>query len=181
MQAAGGAAGGRPQGRPPIAPSWPPCSVTACAARSCAGCGSRTCRAVRTWCILGSGGKRGKVRFAPVHAMAQRLIEAYLAVAGHGADAAGPVFRPVTNNRTKELDRPLNPNSIYRNIVLKYGRETGVSAEVNGLCVHSLRATAATNPLSHYADIAKVQEWAGHPQASTTPLDDPLQMPPVGR
>ena len=68
-------------------------------------------------------------------------------LAGHGA-ATGPVFRPVTNNRTKELDRPLNPDSIYRNIVLKYGRETGVSAEVNGLCVHSLRATAATNALS---------------------------------
>ena len=44
-------------------------------------------------------GKRGKVRFVPVHAMAQRLIEEYLAVAGHRGDAAGPVFRPVTNNR----------------------------------------------------------------------------------
>ena len=45
-------------------------------------------------------GKRGKVRFVPVHALAQRLIEEYLALAGHGADTAGPVFRPVTNNRT---------------------------------------------------------------------------------
>jgi len=49
-------------------------------------------------------GKRGKVRFVPAHAMAQRLIEEYLALAGHGADSAGPVFRPVTNNRTGELD-----------------------------------------------------------------------------
>jgi hypothetical protein len=32
--------------------------------------------------------------------MAQRLIEEYVARAGHGADAAGPVFLPVTNNRT---------------------------------------------------------------------------------
>ncbi len=72
---------------------------------------------------------------------AQRLIEQYLALAGHGADAAGPVFRPVTDNRTKELDRPLNPNSIYRNIVQKYGLEAGISAQVNGLCVHSVRAT----------------------------------------
>jgi integrase/recombinase XerD len=116
-------------------------------------------------------GKRGKIRFVPVHAMAQRLVEAYLALAGHG-DAAGPVFRPVTNNRTKELDRPLDPNSIYRNIVLKYGLETGVSAEVNGLCVHSVRATAATNALSHEADIAKVQEWLGHANVSTTRLYD---------
>jgi len=35
-------------------------------------------------------GKRGKIRFVPVHAMAQRLIEEYLAVAGHGADSAAP-------------------------------------------------------------------------------------------
>jgi integrase/recombinase XerD len=84
-------------------------------------------------------GKRGKVRFVPVHVLAQRLIEQYLALAGHAADTSGPVFRPVTNNRTGELDRALDPASVYRNIVLKYGLETGISAEVNGLCVHSLR------------------------------------------
>jgi integrase/recombinase XerD len=120
----------------------------------------------------------GKVRFVPVHAMALRLIEEYLALAIHGADAAGPVFRPVTNNRTKELERPLKPNSIYRNIILKYGLETGISAEVNGLCVHSLRATAATNALSHEADIAKVQEWLGHANVSTTRLYDRRKVRP---
>jgi site-specific recombinase XerD len=123
-------------------------------------------------------GKRDKVRFVPVHAMAQRLIEEYLAMAGHAADLPGPVFRPVTNNRTGDLDRPLDPASVYRNIVLKYGLETGISAEVNGLCVHSLRATAATNALSHEADIAKVQEWLGHANVSTTRLYDRRQMRP---
>jgi len=123
-------------------------------------------------------GKRGKVRFVPVHAMAQRLIEEYLALAGHGNDAAGPVFRPVTNNRTKELEKPLNPNSIYRNIILKYGLQTGISAEVNGLCVHSLRATAATNALSHEADIAKVQVWLGQANVSTTRLYDRRKVRP---
>jgi integrase/recombinase XerD len=117
-------------------------------------------------------GKRDKVRFVPVHVTAQRLIEQYLALAGHAADTAGPVFRPVTNNRTGKLDRPLDPASVYRNIVVKYGLETGISAEVNGLCVHSLRATAATNALSHEADIAKVQEWLGHANVSTTRLYD---------
>ena len=47
-----------------------------------------------------------------------------------------------------------------------------VSAEVMGLCAHSLRATAATNALSHDADIAKVQEWLGHANVSTTRLYD---------
>jgi Phage integrase family len=54
----------------------------------------------------------------------------------------------------------------------KYGLETGLSAEVMGLCVHSLRATAATNALSHDSDIAKVQEWLGHTNVSTTRLYD---------
>jgi len=117
-------------------------------------------------------GKRGKIRFVPVHAMARRLIEEYLALAGHGGDTAAPVLRPVTNNRMGDLDRALSPGSVYHNIVRKYGLETGISAEVNGLCVHSLRATAATNALSHEADIAKVQEWLGHANVSTTRLYD---------
>jgi integrase/recombinase XerD len=41
-------------------------------------------------------GKRGKVRFVPAHAMTQRLMEEYLALAGHGSDAAGPLFRSTT-------------------------------------------------------------------------------------
>jgi integrase/recombinase XerD len=115
-------------------------------------------------------GKRDKIRFVPMHMMAQRLINESLA--GHGEDAAGALFRPVKNNVTGELDRPLNPNSVYRNIVQKYGLATGISIQVNGLCVHSLRATAATNALSHEADIAKVQEWLGHANVSTTRLYD---------
>lgn len=118
-------------------------------------------------------GKRDKVRFVPIHASAQRLVEEYLGAAGHGPDVAGPLFRPIKNNRTKEgLNRPLEPNSVYRNIVRHYGLATGINAEVNGLCVHSLRATAATNALQHQADIAKVQEWLGHANVSTTRLYD---------
>jgi integrase/recombinase XerD len=58
-------------------------------------------------------GKRGKVRFVPVQVLAQQLIEEYLALAGHAADVSGPVFRPVTNDRTGDLDRPLDPASVY--------------------------------------------------------------------
>src|SRR6516162_5155414 len=83
-------------------------------------------------------GKRDKVRFIPVHAAAQRLIEEYLATAGHADDSPGPVFRPVTNNRTGKLDRPLDPNSVYRNIVQKYGLEAGICTETTKLRVHSL-------------------------------------------
>jgi integrase len=108
-------------------------------------------------------GKRSKIRFVPVNAAAQRMIEDYLALTGHRSDVEGALFRPVKNNRTGRLDRHLDPASVYQNIVRKYGLETGLSAEVMGqvmgLCVHSLRATAATNALSHDSDIAKVQEY----------------------
>lgn len=117
-------------------------------------------------------GKRDKVRFVPANPLAQRLIEEYLVEAGHREDLKGPLFRPVRNNRTGELNRPLDPNSVYRNIVMHYGRATGLSVDVNGLCVHSMRATAATNALQHDADISKVQEWLGHANVATTRLYD---------
>ena len=118
-------------------------------------------------------GKGDKIRFVPVHPTAQRLIAEYLemATAKHprlrGGRLGGepypedPLFHPVKNNRTGTLDRPLDPGSIYRNIVRKYGRETGINAEVNGLSVHSMRATAATNALTNQADIAKGAGVAG--------------------
>ena len=96
----------------------------------------------------------------------------YLALTGHRSDVEGALFRPVKNYRTGRLDRHLDPASVYQNVVRKYGLETGLGAEVMGLCVHSLRATAATNALSHDSDIAKVQEWLGHANISTTRLYD---------
>lgn len=55
---------------------------------------------------------------------------------------------------------------------MNYGREMGLSIEVNGLRVHSMRATAATDALEHQSDIAEVQEWLGHARVSTTRLHD---------
>jgi integrase/recombinase XerD len=79
-------------------------------------------------------GKGGKVRYLPMHPLAQRLIQEYLAAAKHGWVLDGALFRPVKNNRTGTLEKHLEPGSVYRNIIIKYGRETGVSAEVSGLC-----------------------------------------------
>lgn len=121
-------------------------------------------------------GKRDKIRFVPVHPMVQRLIEEYMEAGKHAGGLVfgldGPLFRPVRNNRTGTLERHLDPGSVYRNIVIKYAKATGISAEAIGVCVHSMRATAATNALSHEADIAKVQEWLGHANVSTTRLYD---------
>ena len=45
-------------------------------------------------------------------------------------------------------------------------------------CAHALRATAATNALDHNADIAKVQEWLGHANISTTRIYDTAKTRP---
>ncbi len=117
-------------------------------------------------------GKGDKIRFVPVAAKAARLIQEYLEAAGHGDDLGGPLFRPVKNNSTGTLAKPLNPASVYQEIVRRYGKQVGINTAVHGFCVHSLRATAATNALEHNADIAKVQEWLGHANVSTTRLYD---------
>ena len=122
-------------------------------------------------------GKRDKIRFIAIHPMVLRLIGEYLEMGKHGGAVShesldSPLFRPVANNRTGTLDKHLDTGSIYHNVVMKYAKATGISAEAIGVCVHSMRATAATNALSNEADIAKVQEWLGHANVSTTRLYD---------
>jgi integrase len=87
-------------------------------------------------------------------------------------DLEGPLFRPVQNRVTGQLNKPLHPVSVYQDIVKRYGKEVRITEDVRGFCVHSLRATAATNALAHGADIAKVQEWLGHADISTTRMYD---------
>ena len=117
-------------------------------------------------------GKGEKVRYVPVGMKALRLITEYLEAAGHKEELEGPLFRPVQNRVTGELNKPLHPVSVYQDIVKRYGKEVGITEDVRGFCVHSLRATAATNALAHGADIAKVQEWLGHADISTTRIYD---------
>jgi integrase len=94
------------------------------------------------------------------------LIHDYLEAAGHGADDAGALFRPVRNNRTGRLDTALTPDGVYR-LVRQYSGQLGFL-----IGAHALRATAATNALVNQADIAKVQEWLGHANIATTRISD---------
>jgi len=122
-------------------------------------------------------GKRGKIRYVEAHPAALGLIQDYLDLAGHGPDPEAPLFRPVKNNASKAgLDKPLSPDSVYQSIVIPYAERLGISAELLG--PHALGATAATNALEHGCDIAKVQEWLGHANISTTRLYDRRQKRP---
>ena len=111
-------------------------------------------------------GKGGKTRYLPLHPGTHALIHEYLEAAGHGADEAGALFRPVRNNRTGRLERAITPDGIYK-LVRAYSGELGLE-----IGAHALRATAATNALDHQADIAKVQEWLGHANIATTRIYD---------
>ena len=72
-------------------------------------------------------------------------------------------------NRTGVLDGAITGGGVYK-MAKGYAAKAGV--HVDGLCLHALRATAATNALEHEADIAYVQEWLGHANISTTRLYD---------
>ncbi len=114
-------------------------------------------------------GKGSKTRYVPVHPAALSALNDYLDVAGHRQDKSGALFRPVKNNITLTLENAITGGGIYA-AVKEYGRRAGIT--VDGLCLHALRATAATNALEHQSDIAYVQTWLGHANISTTRLYD---------
>ncbi len=111
-------------------------------------------------------GKGSKIRFLPAHPAALERIADYLASAGHGGDAAGALFRPVRNNVTGRLDQALTPGKVAESVVRLYSRQLGINGA--GIGPHVARATAATHALNQGADMAKVQEWLGHANISTT-------------
>jgi site-specific recombinase XerD len=111
-------------------------------------------------------GKGGKTRYLPLHPATHGLITDYLEAAGHGTDNTAPLFRPVRNNRTGDLDQAITPDGVYK-LVRGYSAALGFK-----IGAHALRATAATNALDHSADIAKVQEWLGHANIATTRIYD---------
>jgi integrase/recombinase XerD len=111
-------------------------------------------------------GKGGKTRYLPLHPGTAALIHDYLEAAGHGTDENGALFRPIKNNTTGMLDRAITTDGVYK-LVRTYSALLGFE-----IGAHALRATAATNALDHQADIAKVQEWLGHSNISTTRIYD---------
>ena len=112
-------------------------------------------------------GKGGKLRYLPMHPVALERIHFYLEASGHHlVQSEAPLFMPL---RGKATGAGLSADGIYA-LVGRYAKAAGI--EVAGLGVHGLRATAATNALEHEADIAKVQQWLGHANISTTKIYD---------
>jgi integrase/recombinase XerD len=121
-------------------------------------------------------GKDRQVRQVPVHPAAADAIVAYLDAAGHGHHRAAPLFRPIVSNVTKRLDAALQPSGVYR-MMKGYARGLGINVDRVG--PHAARVTAARNALGQGADIARVQEWLGHAQLSTTRVYDQRKTRPA--
>jgi integrase/recombinase XerD len=96
----------------------------------------------------------------------------YLDEARHAADTEGALFRPVSNNRTRELDKTITPDGVYK-LMRRYALALKIGA-------HALRASAATNALDH-DDIAKVQEWLRKANIATARIYDRRKMKPEDR
>ena len=96
-------------------------------------------------------------------------IQDYLAVAGHGSDLDGPLFRPIRKNQHRqESRRPVHPETVDR-ILRKYAAALGLDV---GYSAHSMRATFITTALNNGASLEDVQRDVGHADPSTTKLYD---------
>ena len=115
-------------------------------------------------------GKGGKLRYIPTHPNSLRLVAEYLAAAGHGAELDAPLFRRIRSPKAGAVASALTPGAVYAEVVLFYMKRIGITGDNMG--PHALRATAATCALEHQADIARVQEWLGHANISTTRVYD---------
>jgi site-specific recombinase XerD len=147
-------------------------------------------------------GKGGKIRYIPIHSETMHRLTDYLAMRKRKndempeavADEEGfelkdfgnkdaVLFTRVLKGKKRRksggnaVEKALTGQAIYKNVVQKYALQLGIDSQA--ICVHGLRATAATNALDHQADIAKVQEWLGHSSILTTRLYDRRQTKPA--
>jgi integrase len=93
-------------------------------------------------------------------ALRDMVCRGLLLALDHAGEIQLPPVRRAVRNRLAERQRPepmIPDNRPVRGSLLS---------------ITPLRATAATNALTNKADIAKVQEWLGHANISTTRLYD---------
>ncbi len=98
-------------------------------------------------------GKGGKIRFIPAHPHSLQRITEYLEKSQRGELAGQPLFVRVTA-RKGLAETAITGHAIFKDVVQRYARQLGL--EPRSVCVHGLRATAATNALDHNAGIEKV-------------------------
>lgn len=131
----------------------------------------------RTWFVLHEKG--GRHHQVPAHRKAAEAVEAYLALAGIGADREGVMFRSVRGGVL--TDRPLRRQSVW-DLVKRRALAAGLSPDV---CCHSFRASGITNYLAHGGTLERAAAIAGHASTRTTQLynrlDDEITLDEIER
>jgi integrase/recombinase XerD len=113
--------------------------------------------------------KRGKHDVIVIHPETAQRLRAYLAVAGHGQDRDGPLFRRLTRGGSEQdRRRPLRPERVEW-VVRTYTQQIGLG---RGYSSHSMRTTFITTALENGAKLEDVQRTVGHADPSTTQLYD---------
>lgn len=102
-------------------------------------------------------GKGGKVRIAPVLAVAREAVAAYVAACPHALDADGALFRGARGG-------PLSPRIVQAKMSALRAR-LGLPASATP---HALRHAFATHLLANGGDLRAIQELLGHESLSTT-------------
>lgn len=108
-------------------------------------------------------GKGQKLVKIPIKPEIHQAIEEYKEASGRDfRKPETPLFAPTTNNRMKNLEKPLSPTSVW-NMVRKYSEAAGIE----GISPHSFRVFAITNALENGAKYSQVQMMSGHADPKT--------------
>jgi len=102
-------------------------------------------------------GKGNVERFVVLNPKVNRALNHYLLITGKSLSKDQVLFSPIRNNRSKELQKPLDPSMIYY-IVTTYAKKAGIRSRVSP---HSCRATAISNARDRNVSDRAIQEFAG--------------------
>lgn len=106
-----------------------------------------------------SKGHTGRDSFVVVPKAAVKAIVTYLMATGRSLDERGPCFWARGGGMS---------NSTLRKMVTRRMKQAGL--EGDGLCVHSLRHTAASKAIDAGADLMAVRDMLGHKSVKTTEM-----------
>ncbi len=122
----------------------------------------------RGFTVLVILGKGSKVRRHTVKPQVKTAVEDYLVADGRELEEDGPLFRPICNNRTKNLTKPLGADAV-RNLVIRAAKRAEINRHVT---THSLRRAAITASLDGGASLRRVSYYSGHADPKTTCMYD---------
>ena len=110
--------------------------------------------------------KGGKEHEAPCVPKLEAYLDEYIAAAGIGHDAEGPLFR--TTGRSTGTKHRLTQQDAYR-LIQRHAKRAGIRTRVGN---HSMRATGITDYLKSAGSLSEARKMANHADTRTTQLYD---------